>query len=767
MGNRNELGIGQHQLGLSIFSASPRFVDRDGVVEPVVDLDLGLDHGLSEDEFKLACEILDRTPSYTELGIFSAMWSEHCSYKSSKFYLRQFPTTGEQVLIGPGENAGAVDVGDGLAVIFKMESHNHPSFIEPYQGAATGVGGILRDVFTMGARPIANLNALRFGTPNTAHMKYLIRRVTQGIGDYGNCVGIPTVGGEVFFDSAYQGNILVNAMTVGLAKADQIFLGQASGPGNAVMYVGSKTGRDGIHGATMASEEFSEESEEKRPTVQVGDPFTEKLLLEALMELFPTGKIIGIQDMGAAGLTSSSFEMAGRAGSGLDLDLGKVPTREAHMSSYEIMLSESQERMLLVCLPDDVAAIRAVFEKWDLEAEVVGVVTDTGRVRITSPEGELVADMPAAPLADQAPMYERPWSEPAQFAIDRATDVRGYGFKSSVTESLKRLLQSPNIASKRWFYRQYDHTVRTDTVAGPGSEAALVRIKGTDKAIAITTDCNPRLVKLDPYQGGAMAVAEAARNIACTGAKPLAITDCLNFGSPENPEVMWQFKESIRGMSDACRALDTPVISGNVSFYNETNGSAVLPTPAVGMVGLLADRSVYATNVLAESGLSLFLLGAPTAGLGGSEFLDTEHGLTTGALTPIDLDLERRLLDVLQSLVSNGLVRHARDCSEGGLAVTLAEMCFGPHRIGLDVDLQADGSVAETLFGEGPSRVVVAVAAEDEERFQASCGNVPWMKLGRSGGQRCVIKINGKGMVDEPIDALASLWQDAIPNVME
>ena len=601
--------------------------------EPAVTLELAIEHGLSEEEFQKTHDILGRKPTFTELGIFSAMWSEHCSYKSSKIHLKRLPTTGTQVVIGPGENAGAVDLGDGLCAVFKMESHNHPSFIEPYQGAATGVGGILRDVFTMGARPIANLNALRFGRPETEHMKYLVRGVTRGIGDYGNCMGIPTVGGEVFFDNAYSGNILVNAMTVGLARRDSIFLGEASGPGNAVVYIGAKTGRDGIHGATMASEEFNEEAEQKRPTVQVGDPFTEKLLLEALMELFPTGAIIGIQDMGAAGLTSSSFEMADRAGSGLDLDLSKVPMREENMTAYEIMLSESQERMLLVCKPERFDEIRTVMEKWDLSASIIGTVTETGRVCIKSPQGELVVDMPVAPLAEQAPMYDRPWREPSSFAKSRAFDTTPYlELDGNANEVLRTLLASPNIASKEWFYRQYDHTVQTNTMRGPDrAEAAVVRIKGTNKALAITTDCNPRFVQLNPARGAAHAVAEEARNISCTGALPLAITDCLNFGSPEAPYVMWQFKESVNGMGEACRALNTPVISGNVSLYNETNGRAVLPTPAVGMVGLLEERNHHAVNTF-EDGLAVYLLGETREEIGGSEYLSLIHGHLDGEI---------------------------------------------------------------------------------------------------------------------------------------
>ena len=739
--------------------------------EPTVNLDLALDHGLSESEFEKIGEILGRQPTYTELGIFSAMWSEHCSYKSSKFHLKRLPTKGPQVVIGPGENAGAVDLGDGLCAVFKMESHNHPSFIEPYQGAATGVGGILRDVFTMGARPVANLNALRFGSPHSDHMKYLVAGVTKGIGDYGNCIGVPTVGGEVTFDSAYQGNILVNAMTVGLAHRSGIFLGEASGPGNAVVYVGAKTGRDGIHGATMASEEFNEEAEQKRPTVQVGDPFTEKLLLEALMELFPTGSIIGIQDMGAAGLTSSAFEMADRAGSGVDLDLACVPTRETGMTAYEIMLSESQERMLLVCRPERFPEIEKVFEKWDLSAAIIGTVADSGRVRIKSPEGKLVVDVPVAPLADNAPIYERPWEEPAHFQTNKSFDTAPYGniAKDQAGPMLHRLLSAPNIAARTWFYRQYDQTVQTNTVKGPDqAEAALIRIKGTDKAIAVTTDCNPRFVKLDPFLGTAHAVAEAARNISCTGGLPLAITDCMNFGSPEAPAVMWQFKRAVDGMIEACNALNTPVVSGNVSFYNETNNKPVLPTPAVGMVGLLKNRTHHATNRFSQNGHQVFLLGQSQEELGGSEYLDFIHGHQTGAVPQLNLAKEARLQAFLREAIAAGTLLHSRDCSLGGLAVTLAKCCFGSPAVGGSFHLDEDISKAAQLFGESASRVVAAVRAEDGEAFseQAGQSGVSCHLLGVTGGTHLTISVKGVRLIHEPVSELKQSWQNALDHLL-
>ena len=740
--------------------------------EPQVTLELAQEYGLSPAEFQKAQDILGRMPTHTELGIFSAMWSEHCSYKSSKIYLKKLPTTGDQVVIGPGENAGAVDLGDGLCAVFKMESHNHPSFIEPYQGAATGVGGILRDVFTMGARPIANLNALRFGKPDTAHMKYLVRGVTKGIGDYGNCMGIPTVGGEVFFDPAFQGNILVNAMTVGIARKDGLFLGNASGSGNLVVYVGAKTGRDGIHGATMASEEFNEESEQKRPTVQVGDPFTEKLLLEALMELFPTGAVIGIQDMGAAGLTSSSFEMAGRAGSGIELDLGKVPMRETGMSAYEIMLSESQERMLLVCEPKNFGIVAEIFEKWDLSAAVIGVVTESGKVRIKNPEGEWVVDMPVGPLADQAPMYDRPYREPESFAEAKAFDTSPYAnlAPDAAQQAFDTLMTSPNIVSKHWFYSQYDFTVQTNTVLGPDQgEAALVRIKGTSKAVAVTTDCNPRFVQLDPYWGTAHAVAEAARNISCTGAAPLAITDCLNFGSPENPAVMWQFKTSLEGMGAACLALNTPVVSGNVSFYNETNGKAIMPTPAVGMVGLLADRKRSASNTFGGEGMAVFLLGETKEEIGASEYLANVHGHTRGAVPSLDFETEAKQQRWLREAIASGLVQHARDGSLGGLAVALAKCCFGVQPVGLEVNLCEPVSPAAQLFGESASRVVAACHPEHREALTASAerAGVALRHLGTTGGSKLKIRLNGNVVIQADVTELARQNQQTLHQLFD
>ena len=577
--------------------------------QPVITADVVAQHGLTPDEYRRVVEILGREPNYTELGIFSVMWSEHCSYKSSRVHLRKFPTTGPRVVQGPGENAGVIDIGDGWVAAFKMESHNHPSFIEPYQGAATGVGGILRDIFTMGARPIACLDSLRFGELTAPRMKYLVDGVVRGISGYGNCIGIPTVGGETSFHSSYNGNILVNVFALGVARAEKIFKGTASGVGNPVIYVGSKTGRDGIHGATMASAEFDEASEEKRPTVQVGDPFTEKLLLEACLEIMDTDAIVGIQDMGAAGLTSSSFEMAGRAGTGIRMHLDRVPIRESGMTPYEIMLSESQERMLIVAKAGREAEVVRVFDKWDLNAAVVGEVTDDGFVRLLW-HGEEAATIPVEPISTEAPVYERPMARPSYLDGIGATVDRQRVDDGDETQTLLQLIASPNLCSKHWIFEQYDTTVRTNTIAAPEQrDAAVVRVKGTGRALAITSDVNPVYCYLDPYEGGKQAVAEAARNIAASGGRPVAITDCLNFGSPERPEIMWQFAECIRGISDACLALETPVVSGNVSFYNETEGRGIHPTPSVGMVGILEEETAGRGLAFPEANLDVILLG--------------------------------------------------------------------------------------------------------------------------------------------------------------
>jgi len=607
-------------------------------VSPEITPNLVAEHGLSNEEYQRVLKALGRAPNLTELGIFSVMWSEHCSYKSSKRWLRLLPTEAPHVIQGPGENAGVIDIGDGLAAVFKIESHNHPSFIEPYQGAATGVGGILRDVFTMGARPIANLNALRFGAPDHPKTRHLVGGVVAGIGGYGNCMGIPTVGGEVNFHPGYNGNILVNAMTVGVARADKIFYARAAGAGNPVIYVGAKTGRDGIHGATMASAEFNADSEEKRPTVQVGDPFTEKLLLEACLELMATDAIVAIQDMGAAGLTSSSVEMAGKGGMGIELELDRVPMRETGMTPYELMLSESQERMLMVLKPEGRDKARAIFEKWELDFAEIGVLTDTGHL-VLKMGGSVVADIPLAPLVNEAPLYDRPR---AAAPAPRPLGATGLPPLADPEAALLKLLASPDLCSRRWIWEQYDHMVGADTMQRPGGDAAVVRVHGTGKALAMTTDCAPRYCVADPKTGGAQAVAEAWRNLTAVGAKPLAVTNNLNFGNPERPEIMGQLAGCIEGMAEACRALDFPVVSGNVSLYNETEGRAILPTPVIGGVGLIEAVAAMATLALKEPGHLLLLVGESRGHLGQSLYLRELHGREDGPPPPVDLQAERR-----------------------------------------------------------------------------------------------------------------------------
>ena len=736
--------------------------------EPKVTKELAFQHGLSEEEWKRVLKILGRMPTYPELGIFSVMWSEHCSYKSSRVHLKRFPTKGPQVLQGPGENAGVVDIGDGWAVCFKMESHNHPSYIEPYQGAATGVGGILRDVFTMGARPVANLNALHFGRPDHPKTKHLVHGVVAGVGDYGNCVGVATVGGQVVFHPCYDGNILVNAFTLGFMRSDRIFRGYASGVGNPVFYVGSKTGRDGIHGATMASAEFSEETEHKRPTVQVGDPFTEKLLLEACLELMEKDVVVGIQDMGAAGLTSSSFEMAGRAGSGIRLELDKVPMREVGMTPYEILLSESQERMLIVARKGREEEVKKVFAKWALDAVVIGEVTGTGRAEIFW-KGERVVDMPVGPVSDQAPLYERPMAEPEDLALRRRLDLSGVP-ETPAGEALLKLIGHPDLCSRRWVYRQYDQSVRTNTVLGPGGDAALVRIKGTKKAVALTLDVNPRHCHLDPFEGGKLAVAEAARNVACVGAKPLAITDCLNFGNPERPEVMWEFSRCVDGLSEACKALDAPVVSGNVSFYNETNGIGIYPTPTVGMVGLLEDVANRLDPWFKDTGDAVVLLGETKGHLGGSEVLWVLHGLEGGAPPPLDLAKERALIGLLQSLAASRLAKSAHDCSDGGLLVAAAESCLAP-RGGLGVRLKlASGGLAELalLFGEDASRAIVTCAPRNQKALLDACksAGVAAAVIGEVGGASIGVEVDGAAVADVDLAELRRAWESGLETVV-
>ncbi|APH54971.1 Phosphoribosylformylglycinamidine synthase [Granulibacter bethesdensis] len=689
-----------------------------------VTLSLAQEFGLDAAEYQRVLDIMGRTPSFTELGIFSVMWSEHCSYKSSRHWLKQLPTKAPWVIHGPGENAGVVDIGDGLAAIFKMESHNHPSFIEPYQGAATGVGGILRDVFTMGARPVANLNALRFGSPDHPATKRIIDGVVRGIGGYGNCVGVPTVGGEVNFHPSYNGNPLVNAMTVGIAPKDRIFLSAAAGVGNPVIYVGSKTGRDGIHGATMASTEFGADSEEKRPTVQVGDPFTEKLLIEACLELMATDAIIAIQDMGAAGLTSSSVEMAGKGGVGIELDLDAVPQREEGMSAYEMMLSESQERMLMILRPDRQDVARAIFEKWELDFAVIGHLTDTGHI-VVKHQGVVEADIPLDPLAEQAPLYQRPTVEtPKRAPLGEVADPVG------IAPALLTLIGSPDIASRRWIWDQYDSTVGGQTIRRPGAaDAAVVRLDGTRRALALTTDCTPRYCFADPEVGGAQAVAETWRNLTAVGARPLAITDNMNFGNPQKPEIMGQFAAAIRGMREACLTLDFPVVSGNVSLYNETEGTGILPTPAIGGLGVL-DEAETATGLSLRSGLDLVLIGAGGTTLGQSLWLREITGREDGPPPAVDLAAERRHGDLVRSLIHQGKVAACHDLSDGGLLVALAEMAIAGHT-GAVLSVEGDHVF---WYGEDQARYIIATTDSAAVLDAAKAANVPASLIGRAEG---------------------------------
>ena len=736
-------------------------VDHSVSKQPQVTAELVVSHGITPDEYQKIIQILGREPNYTELGVFSVMWSEHCSYKSSRQYLKSLPTEGPHVLQGPGENAGVVDIGDGLAVAFKMESHNHPSFIEPYQGAATGVGGILRDIFTMGARPIASLNSLRFGRIDHPRTRYLVSGVVAGIGGYGNCIGVPTVGGEVYFDECYDANIVVNAFTLGIAKKKRIHTGVAKGFGNPVMYVGSKTGRDGIHGATMASESFSEEKEQRRPTVQVGDPFTEKLLLEACLELMEHDYLIGIQDMGAAGLTSSSTEMAGRGGAGVELDLSAVPLREEGMTPYEILLSESQERMLLVAKAGMEAEIKRIFDKWDLEAVVVGQVTNDNQFRALF-NGVEVARIPISALTKEAPVYHRPAERPKSQDDLEQLDLSAIAEPRDLGATLKLMLAAPNIASKEWVYRQYDCYVRSNTVVAPGADAAVVRIKGTDKGLALTVDGNSRYCFLDPYVGGALAVAEAARNLACVGARPVGLTDCLNFGSPENSAVMWQFARVIQGMRDACVALKVPVVSGNVSFYNETDGIPIYPTPTIGMVGLLPKVNRVITPWFKAAGDIVVLLGRTREELGGSEYLKLIHNTVKGTPPWIDLKLEQAIQNCCIEAIESGILRSAHDISDGGLAVALAECCIGgPDKaLGVRAEMREMIRGDALLFSESQSRILVSMQEKDLGQLQeiASRYAVPLQVIGAVGGSRFSIQ----PILQLPVDELQVIWSSAL-----
>ncbi|MBL0924154.1 MAG: phosphoribosylformylglycinamidine synthase subunit PurL [Sphingomonadaceae bacterium] len=711
------------------------------------------DHGLNEEEYQRILNAMGREPNLVELGIFSVMWSEHCSYKSSRIHLKKLPTEAPWVICGPGENAGVIDIGEGpngarLAAIFKMESHNHPSYIEPYQGAATGVGGILRDVFTMGARPVASLNALRFGRPDHPKMKHLVQGVVAGIGGYGNCVGVPTVGGETNFHPAYDGNILVNAMTVGVADQDRIFYSAATGVGNPIVYVGSKTGRDGIHGATMASADFGEDAEEKRPTVQVGDPFTEKLLIEACLELMATDAIVAIQDMGAAGLTSSSVEMASKGGCGIRLNMNKVPQRETGMTPYEMMLSESQERMLMVLKPGKEEMAEAIFRKWELDFAVIGEVTDTGHM-VLEWNGEVVCDIPLAPLADDAPLYDRPHLSRDEYkAWAKVKPLGDIPESTDIGADLLKLMASPDIASRAWIWQQYDSQVGGDTAQLSGGDAAVVRIHGTNRALAMTTDCTPRYCYADPYEGGKQAVAESYRNICAVGAKPLAITNCLNFANPQRPEIMAQIVGCLEGMADACRALDYPIVSGNVSLYNESKatggGSAILPTPAIGGVGVLEDVSKMATIGFKAEGENIVLIGDQAAGhLGQSIWLRELHSQEHGLPPFVDLDRERQIGGFVRALIAKGLATAVHDCSDGGLATTLAEMALAGRRGFKAIQQLVGRSVAEAWFGESQGRYVIATTDPEQVLVEANRHDLDFLSvqpIGLTGGSALEFK---------------------------
>jgi phosphoribosylformylglycinamidine synthase subunit PurL len=756
--------------------------------EPEITPELIRRHGLTEEEYNRVVVLLGRQPTYTELGIFSVMWSEHCSYKSSRVHLRRLPTRGDSVLQGPGENAGVVDIGGGLAAAFKIESHNHPSFIEPYQGAATGVGGILRDVFTMGARPLAAMNSLHFGPlsaseeaseddrATVARNRSIMAGVVKGIGDYGNAFGVPTIGGEVRFDECYSRNPLVNAFTLGIMRKEHIFFGRATGVGNPVIYVGAKTGRDGIHGATMASEEFGEEAQSKRPTVQVGDPFLEKLLLEACLEAMRAGAIVGIQDMGAAGLTSSSCEMGSRAGNGVEIDIELVPQRETGMTPYEIMLSESQERMLIVAAKGREREVVDIFKKWELDAVVIGHVTADGHLRVKN-EGQIVADIPNSALTEEAPVYQRPLSKPESIPT---IEIEQFEKSNSELEAtFMRLVAQPAIASKEWVYRQYDHMVRTNTVVAPGSDAAVIRVKEKRRGIAMTLDSNARYCQIDPRAGAKLVMAEACRNLVVSGARPLALTNCLNFGSPERPEVMWQFSEVIDGMAEACTVFGTPVTGGNVSFYNETDGRGIYPTPVIGMVGIVEDPRHITTQWFKQENRAIVLLGSTSNDLSATEYEALMTGELRGRVPNIDLDLERRVQETCLKAIHAGLVESAHDCSDGGLIIAIAECCFSSYRrdaigceislSGLDVPVGESGlsspedalSSAALLFAETPSRIILST--EDTNVAQilqvARENDVPATVIGRTRGERIKVDLDGERIIDLAVTEVEHAWR--------
>ncbi len=735
-------------------------------MEPKVDLKLAKEHGLSEEEYKKILAILGRTPSYTELGIFSVMWSEHCSYKNSIAQLKTLPREGPALLAKTGEeNAGAIDIGDGLAVVFKIESHNHPSAVEPYQGAATGVGGILRDIFTMGARPIAVLNSLRFGSLENPHVRYLFDGVVRGVGDYGNCFGVPDVGGEIYFEDAYTGNPLVNAMAIGIAKHSELISAVSKGEGNIVLVVGSSTGRDGIHGATFASEELTEKSQARRPSVQIGDPFTEKLLLEASLEIIRQKLIVGIQDMGAAGLTCSSSEMSARGKSGMKISVDEVPVREEMMTPYEIMLSESQERMLVICTPEKLDEVKAVFKKWELHAKEIGQVISGGQLVVTS-GGTVVADISAESLVlgGGAPVYVREQKRPAYLDDIEKFDLGSIAIPRDLNKILEQLLGTPSIASKRWVYEQYDTSVRTATAVGPGSSAGVIRIRKTKKALAISTDCNGRYCYLSPREGTKIAVAESALNVAVAGGKPAAITNCLNFGNPYNPEIYYQFAECIAGMGEACTVLQTPVTGGNVSFYNEDPKRTVYPTPVIGMVGIIDDVKNITTNDFKATGHDIYLIGENRDEIGGSEYLKTIHNLISGKVPALDLRVHSKTIELILELIKSGLVTSAQDLSDGGLAVGLAECCF-KNGIGAEVRLELSARNDSLLFGETQSRVIFTALPDNDKSILsiAEKYKIPVTKIGKTGGDK--LKIND--IIDRPVSKLRNIYENTIPKLME
>ena len=745
------------------------------MTDPKITPELVQEHNLTTEEYERITAMLGRTPTFPELGIFSALWSEHCSYKHSRPILRTFPTTGSRVVQGPGENAGVLRLEGGWAVAFKIESHNHPSAVEPYQGAATGAGGILRDVFTMGARPVALLNSLRFGPLDEARNRYLFAGVVRGIGDYGNCVGVPTLGGEVDFAPGYSGNPLVNAMCVGVLKEKDLIKAAAHGVGNVLLAVGSRTGRDGIHGASFASEELTHESEQRRPQVQVGDPFTEKLLIEASLELIASGHIVAIQDMGAAGLTSSSAEMAARGGVGVEIDLSKVPTRESDMTPYEILLSESQERMLVVAKADRVKEIQAIAAKWELDATPIGKVTDDGMYRCLW-QGKVVVEIPGQRLVDDCPVYNPEAKEDPRIAELRAASPAPSSRLPTPTEALLRLLDAPSVASKRWVFEQYDSTVQASTVIAPGGDAGLIRVRHEEFGIAVKTDCNSRYVRLDPYEGGKAAVAESARNVACTGAQPIGITNCLNFGSPERPEVFFQFREAARGIADACRALDTPVTGGNVSFYNESPTGAVDPTPVIGMIGVIPHASRAVPSHARAPGDVVFILGETRAELGASAYWEVCHEFVGGQPPKVELAAERRLISLLVTAADRGWFRSAHDCSHGGLAVALAEVAMGgPYQeqgYGLDVDLTSHAArltPPEVLFSESHGRAVITCPPERAAAVQALAGElgVPALRCGSVGLADGTFRITLRdGAIEESVGRLRDVYFSAIPRRM-